>query len=45
LTSFKIFLVKFQVSTLDESHNLLVILFCKRLWKSRCYKFEISSCF
>jgi len=37
--------VKFQVSTLDESHHLLVILSGKRFWKSRCYKFEISSCF
>jgi len=24
---------------------LLVILSGKRFWKSRCYKFEISSCF
>ena len=39
-----LYLVKFQVSTLDKSHHLLVKLSLqKRLWQSRCYKRMVCS--
>jgi len=39
-----LYLAKFRVSTLDDSHHLLVKLSLqKRLWKSRCYKWTVCS--
>jgi len=40
----KLVLIKFLASTRDQSHHLLVKIFLqKRMLKSRCYKYKISS--